>query len=55
MRQEGALEVPVAVLFFRICSMFFGYVVFERFSMEEQGNQIIIESNFDQRDAFRES
>lgn len=23
--------------------------------MEEKGNQIIVESNFDQRDAFRES
>lgn len=41
------------VLFFR--SMFFTCPFSERFSMEEQGNQIIVESNFNQRDAFREA
>uniref|UniRef100_A0A0E9VST1 Uncharacterized protein n=1 Tax=Anguilla anguilla TaxID=7936 RepID=A0A0E9VST1_ANGAN len=35
--------------------MFFKCLFFEYISMEEQGNQIIVESNFNERDAFRES
>lgn len=36
-------------------SMLLHRLTLKRFSMEEQGNVIIVESNFNQRDAFRES
>lgn len=43
------------VLLVSFRSMFFKCSLSELFSMEEQGNQIIVESNFNQRDAFREA
>lgn len=36
-------------------SMFFICTASQRFSMEERGNKIQVESHFNQRDAFRES
>lgn len=52
-RQTVELTGNMFVLFSR--SMFFKCLFSELFSMEEQGNQIIAESKFNQRDAFRES
>ncbi len=42
-------------LSFRLWSMFLICTSSKRFSMEQRGNKIQVESNFNQRDAFRES